>query len=155
MDLPRNESVDRNAGDGAARANPNPSEPDGVVARAALSVEDLLDLEMTRERNETWNKLDKNIKVKKLMAYAHAVGERERLNPDDASRLSVQLLSYLDKKLLQRNRDVTYNRETSTITAIPALEWSPVPRRFTLRRTPKPAAKTRRKTGKIERSDKD
>jgi len=123
-----------------------------------LSIEDLLDIEMSREHNETWNKLDKRIKIKKLVAYAEEVGAREMLGTEDMSRLSRQLLSYLDKKLLQRNRDVTYDRETGTITGVPALEWSPGPKRFTLRRAPKPStatARTRRKAGKIERSDKD
>ena len=127
-----------------------------LTNREYLSIEDLLDIEMSRKHTETWNKLDKSVKVKKLLDYADVISKRESLNDEDKIKLNKQLLSYLDKKLLQRNRDVSYDRESGTITGIPALDWTSASRRFTLRRTPKTTAtKTRRKPEKIERSDKD
>ena len=91
--------------------------------------------------------------------YADVVASREKLSKQDRLALRTQLIAYLDKKLLQRNRDVAYDNEAGVITDIPALEWAPSPKRFTLRRSckssvPRPQ-KTRKKTEKIDSNNKD
>ena len=123
------------------------------------NIEDILDREREREQKEPWNRIDKTAKVQKLLAYADAVASREKLSKQDRLSLRTQLIAYLDKKLLQRNRDVTYDKEEGVITDIPALEWASSPNRFTLRRAckqsvPRPP-KTRKKAEKIDSNNKD
>lgn len=123
------------------------------------NIEDILDRERGREQKEPWNRVDKTAKVQKLLMYADVVASREKLSKQDKLSLRVQLIAYLDKKLLQRNRDVTYNKEDGLITDIPALEWASSPNRFTLRRSCKQSVqrppKTRKKAEKIDSNNKD
>lgn len=123
------------------------------------NIEDILDREREREQKEPWNRLDKTAKVQKLLAYADVVASRENLSKQDKLALRAQLIAYLDKKLLQRNRDVAYDKEEGVITDIPALEWASSPKRFTLRRSCKPSVqrppKTRKKAEKIDSNNKD
>lgn len=123
------------------------------------NIENILDRERGREQNEPWNRLDKTAKVQKLLVYADSVALREKLSKQDKLLLRSQLIAYLDKKLLQRNKDVTYNKDEGVITDIPALEWTSSPKRFTLRRSCKQVVqrppKTRKKTEKIDSNNKD
>lgn len=123
------------------------------------NIEDILDRERERERKEPWNRLDKTAKVQKLLMYADVIASREKLSRQDKLSLRTQLIAYLDKKLLQRNKDVTYNKVEGLITDIPALEWTSSPKRFTLRRSCKQSiqrpTKTRKKADKIDSNNKD
>lgn len=123
------------------------------------NIEGILDKEREREQKEPWNRLDKTAKVQKLLVYADNVASRENLSKQDKASLRAQLIAYLDKKLLQRNRDVAYDKEEGVITDIPALEWAPSPKRFTLRRSCKQSVqrppKTRKKADKIDSNNKD
>ena len=123
------------------------------------NIEDILDREREREHKEPWNRLDKTAKVQKLLVYADVIASREKLSKQDKLSLRAQLIAYLDKKLLQRNKDVTYNKVEGLITDIPALEWTSSPKRFTLRRSCKQSiqrpTKTRKKADKIDSNNKD
>lgn len=123
------------------------------------NIEDILDREREREQKEPWNRLDKTAKVQKLLVYADVIASREKLSKQDKLSLRAQLIAYLDKKLLQRNKDVTYNKVEGLITDIPALEWTSSPKRFTLRRSCKQSiqrpTKTRKKADKIDSNNKD
>lgn len=118
------------------------------------NIENILDREMGRAQNVPWNRVDKTTRVQKLLGYADIVSIREDLSNEEKNTLRAQLIAYLDKKLLQRNKDVTYDSEDGVITDIPALEWATAPKRFTLRRCGKPTstrpAKTRKKSDKID-----
>lgn len=123
------------------------------------NIEDILDKEREREQKEPWNRLDKTAKVQKLLVYSDNVASREKLSKQETLTMRAQLIAYLDKKLLQRNRDVTYNKVDGLITDVPALEWASSPKRFTLRRSCKQpvqrAPKTRKKAEKIDSNNKD
>ena len=127
------------------------------------NVEYILDQERDRTQNEPWNRLDKNIKVQKLLGYADTVAVRQGLSKSDKANLRSQLIGYLDKKLLQRNKDVTYDREQGIVSDVPSLEYSTGTRRFTLRRGNKssssqravPNGKTRKRSDKIDTGNKD
>ena len=122
-----------------------------------LNIESILDKDMDREQKEPWNRLDKTTKVQKLLIYIDMISERETLGKTDKNTLRTQIISYLDKKLLQRNKDVIYDKTTGTITDIPALEYITASRKFTLRRAIKPQPKTRKKSDKdkIDTDNKD
>ena len=132
--------------------------------RADLSsVEYILDQERGRKQNDPWNRLDKSIKVQKLLSYADTVATRQGLSKSDKTSLRSQLIGYLDKKLLQRNKDVTYDREQGIVSDVPSLEYSTGTRRFTLRRGNRssssqraiPNGKTRKRSDKIDTGNKD
>lgn len=124
-----------------------------------MNIESILNREREREQKVPWNRLDKTTKVQKLLGYADTVASRENLCKQDRLSLRTQLIAYLDKKLLQRNRDVAYNKDEGIITDIPALEWASSPNRFTLRRSCKQPVqrppKTRKKAEKIDTNNKE
>ncbi len=122
-----------------------------------LNIESILDKDMDREQKEPWNRLDKTTKVQKLLIYIDMISEREKLGKTDKNTLRTQIISYLDKKLLQRNKDVIYDKTTGVITDIPALEYITTSRKFTLRRAIKSQTKTRKKSDKdkIDTDNKD
>ena len=124
-----------------------------------INIENILEKEMDREQKEPWNRLDKTTKVQKLLQYAEDISTRDNLCKTDRSHLRTQLIGYLDKKLLQRNKDVLYDIDNGIITEIPSLEYTSSSRRFTLRRTnkvqPTKLPKTRKKMEKIDSNNKD
>ena len=138
---------------GSAAIAPEPTNHDLV------NVESILDRERDRDQKEPWNRLDKTTKVQKLLAYTEDISTREGLCKADKAQLRSQLIGYLDKKLLQRNKDVLYDKDKGTITDIPTLEYTTASRRFTLRRANKSVipktTKTRKKTEKIDSNNKD
>ena len=130
-----------------------------TVNHDLTNVESILDQERGLDKKEPWNRLDKTTKVRKLLAYAEEISVRDKLSKMDRSQLRTQLVGYLDKKLLQRNKDVLYDKDKGVIADIPTLEYSAASRRFTLRRANKSMApklpKTRKKTEKIDSDNKD
>ena len=137
-----------------------------MVNTGAVSTNNHADIESILERdrdhsrisNDPWNKLDKTIKVQKLLHYADDISIKENLSRTEKQVLRNQLIGYLDKKLLQRNRDVTYDTETQAITAIPTLDYNTTHRRFTLRRGSKTvnsitSTKTRKRSDKGTKVD--
>lgn len=120
-----------------------------------INIESILDKEMDREQKEPWNRLDKTTKVQKLLIYIDVISEREKLGKTEKIALRNQIISYLDKKLLQRNKDVIYDKDTGVISDIPALEYITTSRKFTLKRASKPQPKTRKKPDKIDTDNKD
>lgn len=120
-----------------------------------INIESILDKDMDREQKEPWNRLDKTTKVQKLLIYIDVISEREKLGKTEKIALRNQIISYLDKKLLQRNKDVIYDKDTGVISDIPALEYIATSRKFTLKRASKPQPKTRKKPDKIDTDNKD
>ena len=127
--------------------------PSTVISSKLTSVENILDKERDREQKEPWNRLDKTTKVRRLICYADEIAVKEKLSKTERTQMKSQLISYLDKKLLQRNKDVIYDNETGIISDIQALEWASAPKRFTLRRNNKSSIqkppKTRKKIDNI------
>ena len=61
-------------------------------------IEMFLEKEKTQNENVSWNKLEKNIKVKKLMLFAENYIEENKLNNDDLNTLKKFLKTSIDKK---------------------------------------------------------
>ena len=122
-----------------------------------INVENILDKEKILDQLVPWNRLEKTAKIQKLIHYSEKYAIKEKLSKTEKHSLKNQLISYLDKKLLLRNKDVVYDKDNGIITDIPALEWAANTKRFTLRRNNKSSniktPKTRKKTDKNEKID--
>lgn len=117
------------------------------------NIENLLEMERSRDQKDAWNKLDKTAKIKKLLLYIDYILNQQQILKSDKLRMSDQLIGYLDKKLLQRNKDVTYDKETGVIIDIPALEITSTPKRFTLKRSIKHNKNTLSRSSKIRKKN--
>jgi len=97
------------------------------------NLETMLETERNNNDNETWTKLSKTIKLKKLIVYASVYKLEHNLSDNEQEKLILFFKDCLDKKKLQRVKDVDYNRETGEIVSIPALIHNKNNHNFTLK----------------------
>jgi hypothetical protein len=97
------------------------------------NLEAMLETERIENDNENWSKLSKTVKIKKLLIYANKYKEENNLSDDDYDKLILFFKDCLDKKKLQRVKDVDYNRETGEIINISALIHNKTSNHFTLK----------------------
>ena len=97
------------------------------------SLDTLLEKEKQHNKTETWNKLDKTVKIQKLHAFAEKYGREQGLPMKEIKHLKAFFVECLDKAKLQKTKDVIYDKESHEISAIPALFFNVEKRQFTLR----------------------
>ena len=72
----------------------------------------------------SWNKLNKNTKLELLLKWANKHSKQEKFNKEKTKKLKQFIKDTLEKKQLQRVKDVCYNKETNEITSIPNLIYN-------------------------------
>jgi hypothetical protein len=93
--------------------------------------------ENMNNKNEQWCKLNKTSKIEKLILYANACKETKGWTEEDV-KVSIEFFKKcLDRKKLQRVKDVSYDKEKGAIKDIPLLIYDKVNKHFTLRNTDK------------------
>lgn len=97
-------------------------------------LEELLEKESQMNRLDLWPKLDKTDKIIKLKAYAKKLVEKHELNQEEEKRLNNYFLYCLERKYLQKIKDVIYNRELGTIESIPNLHFQEDTRTFYIKK---------------------
>ena len=97
------------------------------------NLEAMLETERIENDSENWSKLSKTIKIKKLLIYSEKYKNENNLSDDDYEKLIIFFKDCLDKKKLQRVKDVDYNRETGEIINISALIHNKTSNHFTLK----------------------
>lgn len=97
------------------------------------TIDNLLEKERQHNKNETWIKLDKIIKIQKLHQYAEKYGKDHSLPVKDIKSLKSFFLDCLEKNKLNKTKDVVYNKESKEVSAIPALYFNQTNRAFTLK----------------------
>jgi hypothetical protein len=84
-------------------------------------------------QNEPWCKLNKTIKLIKLQIYIEEYQKKNDMSEDEKVLFSVFLKDCLDKKKLQRIKDVTYDKTSGVIKDIPGILFIKNKNRFTLK----------------------
>ena len=97
------------------------------------NLEKFLENERTTNAGEPWSKLDKTIKIKKMIAFAETYKTEKGLNELETNSLILFLKDCLDRKKLQRIKDVIYDKENGLIKDIPALFHNKSTNHFTLK----------------------
>lgn len=96
----------------------------------------LLEMEKQNNKNESWNKIDKSLKIQKLHGYAEKYGKENSLPIRVIKSLKVFFSECLDNNKLSKSKDVIYDREKHEITSIPLLTMN-ANKNFTLRQNEK------------------
>jgi len=96
-------------------------------------LDNFLENEKNNNVNEPWSKLDKTIKTKKLMDYVETYKTANQLTEEEESLLVRFFKDCLDRKKLQRVKDVVYDKETGNIKDIPGLTFVKSIKHFTLK----------------------
>tara|TARA_B100000963_G_scaffold207068_1_gene180337 strand:- start:3793 stop:4302 length:510 start_codon:yes stop_codon:yes gene_type:complete len=116
------------------------------------NIEKFLERELEANNNKPWTKLGKGTKLKKINEFIIKYSVEKKYNEEQKKKLKRYLLSCLERKKLQKTKDVVYCTKTNTILSIPALTYNDSSRKFTLRKNEKKTPKnnnSKNKTNKI------
>ena len=101
------------------------------------NIEIFLRNEKESNKNKPWSKLSKASKLKKINQYVITYSDEKKLNEEQSKVLKIYLLKCLERKKLQRQKDVVYDIETNTIKSITSLIFNKTTNKFTLKRSDK------------------
>ena len=92
-------------------------------------------LEKEKEANKTkpWSKLSKASKLKKISEYVVEYSKQKNLTKKQTDELQGYLTQCLNRKKLQRQKDVTYDISTNKIKSINGLHFNKNTNKFTLK----------------------
>lgn len=97
------------------------------------TIDQMLENEKIQNKKESWNKINKTIKLQKLHEFAEKYGKEHSIPAKDIKSLKVFFSECLDKNKLQKTKDIVYDKEKGSITSIPALFFNSTNRSFTLK----------------------
>ena len=117
--------------------------PEKKNASDLTNLDKFLENEKISNSNEPWSKLDKTGKLKKFIAYAENYKTENSLSQEEYNKLIVFFKDCLDKKRLQRVKDVVYDKDSGIIKEIPALHFNKPTTHFTLKNIDKRVSTTR------------
>tara|TARA_B110001450_G_C17529487_1_gene444057 strand:- start:228 stop:716 length:489 start_codon:yes stop_codon:yes gene_type:complete len=101
------------------------------------NIEIFLRNEKESNKSKPWSKLSKSTKLKKISQYLIAYSEEKKLNEAQTKELKIYLIKCLERKKLQRQKDVIYDIETNIIKSITSLIFNKTTNKFTLKRSDK------------------
>jgi hypothetical protein len=87
----------------------------------STSIDNILENEKQQNIKDTWNKLDRTMKINKLSTYAIRYcleNKSELYNPDS---LTIFFKRCLESNKLQKKKDLVYDKDTNEIVVIPSL----------------------------------
>jgi len=102
-------------------------------SQSLQNLDKFLQNEKNTNENEPWCKLNKTIKIKKFMDYIENYKIEQKLSDEETNKLTIFLKDCLNRKKLQRIKDVIYDKEKGIINDIPALTYNKVNKNFTLK----------------------
>lgn len=106
------------------------------------SLDKFLEKEKIFNSNEPWSKLDKTTKFKKLVTYVEEYSVVNNLSNKEKEKLTSFLKESLDRKKLQRVKDVVYDKVSGVVKDIPALHYNKPTNHFTLKNIDKTRVST-------------
>ena len=101
------------------------------------NIDDFLEREKLVNENKPWSKLGKNQKIHKLTEYITQYKKKHNCTIAELETLKTYLIRCLERKKLQRVKDVVYDVKTGKIKSIPGLIFDKARRKFTLKRLDK------------------
>jgi hypothetical protein len=107
--------------------------PETKSSNDMTNLDKFLENDKNNNINEPWCKLNKTIKMKKLQEYVSIYKENNNLSDDEGELLITFLKDCIDRKKLQRVKDVIYDKENGRIKEIPALHYMKTNKHFTLK----------------------
>jgi hypothetical protein len=97
------------------------------------NLDNFLENEKNNNSNEPWCKLNKTIKTKKLIEYVSIYIKENDMTEGEGELLIAFLKEAMDRKKLQRVKDVIYDKITGIVKEIPALSYTKSTKHFTLK----------------------
>lgn len=112
--------------------NGNPL-PETRSSNDLSNLEKFLEGDKINNKNEPWCKLNKTIKTKKFIDFVEIYKKENNLDIDEVNLLTIFLKDCLDRKKLQKVKDVNYDKVNGLIKDIPSLHYIKSNKHFTLK----------------------
>ena len=112
--------------------NGNPL-PETKSEKDLSNLDKFLESEKINNVNEPWCKLNKTVKTKKLVDFVEKYKTDNNLDLEETKLLASFLKDCIDRKKLQRVKDVVYDKTNGSIKEIPALAYTKSNKHFTLK----------------------
>jgi hypothetical protein len=96
-------------------------------------LDNFLENEKNKNKIEQWYKLDKSVKIKKLISYAEKFKIENNLNDEQEKILISYFKENLNCKKLQRVKDVVYDKDLGIIKEVPGLQFNKINNNFTIK----------------------
>lgn len=110
----------------------------GTSQKNSLSaIDSFLESEKNINKTDQWCKLNKSIRLDKLTSFANDYSTKNSLSEDEKSSLVEFFKDCLDKKKLNKVKDVVYDKITGCVTDIPLLIFNKQHKTFTLKKITK------------------
>ena len=103
----------------------------------SLNIDAFLEKERAVNKEKPWNKLGKNQKIGKITDYINQYTQEFQSTSEEKAELKIYLVKCLERKKLQRVKDVIYDSNLGIIKNIPGLSYDKVKRKFTLKKVDK------------------
>ena len=132
-----------------------------VVKENIENIDNFLTMEKQHNQKQPWCKLGDGTKIKKIHEYINELCEKNKDTEERKKRLKVYLKKCLERKKLQRVKDVQYNVNTGKIISIPGLKFNKDKNKYTLKNvdkktnTLKSLAPKRRRKKKKKKEEKE
>jgi hypothetical protein len=98
-----------------------------------LMLDDFLENEKNTNENEPWCKLNKTMKLKKLLDFVKVYVADNNMDETESEELIAFFKDCLERKRLQKVKDVVYDRNSGNIKSIPSLFYTKNTKHFTLK----------------------
>ena len=108
-----------------------------VKKQNILSMDDLANHDLLVNEKTPWNKLNKGNKLIKINEYIQTYSTLNNISDDEISSLTVLLHDSLNNRMLQKAKDVTYDKNDGIIKSIPNLSFNKVSKKFTIKNSEK------------------
>ena len=99
------------------------------------NLDDLIKQDKMNVEKLPWSKLNKTMKLGKLNQFADEYSNEHKMNEKETADLKTLLHDSLTKKLLQKAKDVVYDKNDGSIKNIPSLQFSKASRKHTIKNT--------------------
>ena len=96
-----------------------------------ISLNNYLMGEIENNKKEIWSKLNNTIKINKIKEYTEEkLKEQFDLSIDEINNTNDYLTNLLEKKIINKNNDVVYNKDEETLTKINHINFNNKKRKF-------------------------
>lgn len=106
-----------------------------TVMSSMSALDAFLDRDKRENANESWNRLNKTMRLRKLTEYAKTYCAENALADEERTQLVAFFRDCLDRKKLHRIKEVQYDVETGRVVNVPVLAYNHTARRYTLKNT--------------------
>lgn len=101
------------------------------------AIDNFLESEKNTNISDQWCKLNKSVRLEKLKLFANDYSVKNSFSSEETTILIDFFKDCLDKKKLNKVKDVTYDKLTGCVTDIPLLLFNKHSKSFTLKKTTK------------------